>query len=142
MNQESISILFYLNKSKINKKGLCPVKCRITYKKKRKEFSTGEFMNPSEWNSKHQKAISTTINNQQINLQLEIITANIKKAYLQLQLAGTEFSVEDIFNTYSGKSTAKEVKVIEYFRNYLSKINRLIGKDLELATWKKIQLFL
>ncbi len=99
-------------------------------------------MNPSEWNSKHQKAISTTINNQQINLQLEIITANIKKAYLQLQLAGTEFSVEDIFNTYSGKSTAKEVKVIEYFRNYLSKINRLIGKDLELATWKKIQLFL
>lgn len=137
MNQKSISILFYLNKSKTNKKGLCPIKCRITYKKKRKEFSSGEFINPSEWNSKQQKAFSRSIISQHINLQLEILTANIKKAYLQLQMCDVEFSVEDVFNAYGGKSTAKEVKVIEYFRSYLSKINRLIGKDLELATWNK-----
>ena len=137
MNHKSISILFYLNKSKTNKKGLCPIKCRITYKEKRKEFSTGEFMNPSEWNTKHQKARSYSIANQQINLQLEIITANIKKAYLQLQLGGTEFSVEDIFNAYSGKPTTKEVKVIEYFQGFLTKKKRLIGIDIQMSTWKK-----
>lgn len=33
MNQK-LSVLFYLNKSKINKKDNCPIYCRITYQKK------------------------------------------------------------------------------------------------------------
>ncbi len=36
---------------------LCPIKCRITLNKKRKEFSTGLFINPEEWNSKKQIVI-------------------------------------------------------------------------------------
>ncbi|WP_339328759.1 hypothetical protein [Aestuariivivens sediminicola] len=36
-----LSIRFYLDKSKINKRGQSSIKCRITYNKIRKEFSTG-----------------------------------------------------------------------------------------------------
>jgi integrase/recombinase XerD len=55
--------------------------------KKRKQFATGEFVKPAEWNSKRQKAISYSIESQQLNTQLEIIAANIKKEYLKLQLS-------------------------------------------------------
>jgi integrase/recombinase XerD len=137
MNQKSLLVLFYLNKSKENSKGLCPIKCRITYSKKRKEFSSGEFISPSDWNAKKQKASSKTIANQQINLQLEIITANIKKAHLQLQLAGDEFTVEDIFNNYIGKPSTKEVCTIHYFKEFLDKKRKLVGIDIQLGTWKK-----
>ncbi len=137
MNQKSLLVLFYLNKSKENSKGLCPIKCRITYRKKRKEFSSGEFISPSDWNAKKQKASSITIANQQINLQLEIITANIKKAHLQLQLAGVEFTVEDIFNNYIGKPSTKEVGTIQYFKEFLEKKRKLVGIDIQLGTWKK-----
>jgi hypothetical protein len=82
MKNQSLSILFVIKLNKQNKKGLFPLNVRITYLKIRKQFSTGEFINPLEWNAKHQKARSKTIANQQINLQLEIITANIKNAYL------------------------------------------------------------
>jgi hypothetical protein len=27
--------------------------------------------------------------------------------------------------------------VVQYFKNYLTKLEKLINKDLELATWKK-----
>jgi len=54
MKQQTMKILFYLNKSKTNQKGVCPIYCRITFLKKRKEFSTGQFVNPKYWNSKKQ----------------------------------------------------------------------------------------
>ncbi|WP_339626617.1 Arm DNA-binding domain-containing protein [uncultured Maribacter sp.] len=82
MNQRNLSVLFLLKKEKTNKQGTCPIYCRITYLKRRKQFSTGEFIAPFEWNAKKQLASSRTVANQQINLQLEIITVNIKKAYL------------------------------------------------------------
>jgi integrase/recombinase XerD len=137
MNQKNLIVLFYLNKAKTNQKGTCPIYCRITYLKSRKQFSTGEFINPLEWNAKNQKGSSKSITNQQVNLQLEIISANIKKAYLQLQLAGDEFTVEDIFNNYIGKPSIKEVGTIHYFKEFLEKKRKLIGIDIQLGTWKK-----
>lgn len=139
MNQKSLLILFYLNKSKINSKGVCPIKCRITYNKKRKEFSIGEFINPLEWSAKNQKANSQTIMNQQINIQLEIITANIKKEHLKLQLLDGEFGVEDIFVKYHGKTEKKDEYLISYFEKFLVKQSKLIDKDIKYTTWKKFE---
>ncbi|QBA63675.1 site-specific integrase [Muriicola soli] len=137
MNQQNLLVLFYLNKSKINKKGTCPIKCRITYKKRRKEFSVGEFVNPIEWNAKKQRAISKSIENQQLNTQLQIIAANIKKEYLKLQLSEIEFTIEDVFQHYLGKPTLQDTYLIAYFKEFLQKKKKLIGIDIELATWKK-----
>jgi len=52
-----IAIRFYIDKSKINKKGKSVIKCRISYNKERKEFSTGEFIKPSSWSINKQIAI-------------------------------------------------------------------------------------
>ena len=137
MNQQNVSILFYLQKVRINKKGTCPIRCRITYMRKRKEFATGEFVNPKDWNSKEQKAMPYSIKNQQLNTQLQIIAAKIKKEYLKLQLSEIEFTVEDIFQHYLGRPARQETYLIAYFKEFLEKKKKLIGIDIELATWKK-----
>ncbi len=137
MNQQNLLVLFYLNKAKLNQKGTCPIYCRITYLKKRRQFSTGEFVKPSAWNPKLQLAILKSIENQQLNTQLQIITAKIKKEYLKLQLSEIEFTVEDIFQHYLGKPTRQETFLIAYFNEFLSKKKQLVGIDIELATWKK-----
>jgi integrase/recombinase XerD len=54
MKQQTMTVLFYLNKAKTNQKGVCPIYCRITFLKKRKQFSTGQFVNPKHWSSKSQ----------------------------------------------------------------------------------------
>ncbi len=56
---------------------------------------------------------------------------------MSLQLEGVAFTVHDIYQNYMGNPIKRKEYVVEYFRNYLSKIYRLIGIDLELATWKK-----
>jgi len=137
MNQQNLLVLFYLNKAKLNQKGTCPIYCRITYLKKRRQFSTGEFVKPSEWNPKQQKAISKSIASQQLNTQLQIISANIRKEYLKLQLSEIEFTVEDIFKHYLGKPSRQETYLITYFNEFLQKKKKLIGIDIEHATWKK-----
>lgn len=77
MSKQKLSIRYVISIAKTNKKGLCPISCRLTLNGKRKPFATGLFIKPKEWNSKQQKAGFKTISNQQINLQLEIITATI-----------------------------------------------------------------
>ncbi|MFZ4931226.1 hypothetical protein [Chryseobacterium sp. Mn2064] len=41
-----LSIVFLLQKEKLNKQGKCPIKYRITFHQDRKEFSTELFVNP------------------------------------------------------------------------------------------------
>lgn len=137
MNQNNLSVLFFLKKEKTNKQGICPIYCRITYLKMRKQFSTGESIDPSDWNAKKQKAIYKSIENEQLKLQLQIIAANIKKEYLKLQLKENEFTVEDIFQHYLGKPAQLETYLIAYFNEFLKKKKRLIGIDIKLVTWKK-----
>lgn len=137
MKNQKLSIRFILNAAKTNKRGTCPLKCRITYKKKRKEFSTGEFVSHSEWDSKKQQADPSSIANEQVNTQLQIIAAKIKKEYLKLQLSEYEFTTDDIFQHYLGKPPRQETYLIDYFKEFLEKKKKLIGIDIEKATWKK-----
>lgn len=137
MNQQNVSILFYLQKVRINKKGTCPIRCRITYLGKRKEFATGEFVNPTMWDSKQQKPTSYSTENQQLNTQLQIIVVKIKREFLKLQLSETEFTAEDIFKHFMGEPTRQETFLISYFKEFLEKKKKLIGIDIEQATWKK-----
>ncbi|MBB1150736.1 hypothetical protein H4K35_11525 [Myroides sp. NP-2] len=44
-----LNILFLLQKNRTNQKGTCPIRCRITYLKARKEFSIGLFIKPEHW---------------------------------------------------------------------------------------------
>ena len=50
-----INILFFIVKVKTNNSGKCAIKCRLAFHKKRKEFSTGIFINPRNWVSKQQE---------------------------------------------------------------------------------------
>ena len=57
MENNKLTILFLLQKNRINQQRKCPIRCRITYSGKRKIFSTGLFIKPDYWDSKKQKAI-------------------------------------------------------------------------------------
>ena len=76
-----IKILFLISATRINKKGLVPLICRITYLGKRKPFSTGLFINPKNWSSAKQQAVPLNTENTQINTQLSLIKQEINRAF-------------------------------------------------------------
>lgn len=137
MKNQSLSILFVIKLNKKNKKGMCPLNVRITYLKKRREASSGIMVNPLYWSSKQQRNTSRTTSGEQINQQLEVQVAAIRKAYLKLQLGNVDFTVDHIWDTYLGKEEKKNEFLISYFQKFLKRQLKLIGKDLKLATWKK-----
>ncbi|CAM1347391.1 Arm DNA-binding domain-containing protein [Tenacibaculum insulae] len=98
MNQFKLSVLFYLDKMKLNKKNQCPVKCRLTFLKTRRQFSTGLFVNPDYWNSKQQLAKPPNKQNNITNTHLSLISQKINEAFLLLQISSEDFDVDDIYS--------------------------------------------
>ncbi|TJY34682.1 site-specific integrase [Pontimicrobium aquaticum] len=132
-----LNILYTINKSKTNKKGLCGVTCRLTYSKNRKQFSTGLFINPKNWNNKQQEVKPPEPDAELINTQLSLIKTKLSQAFLVLQVQENDFTVEDIYKTYKGEKIAKDHNTIEYFERYLKRLKTLVGIDIVESTWNK-----
>ncbi|PTX64121.1 integrase-like protein [Kordia periserrulae] len=132
-----IHILFVLSKGEINSKGLCPIRCRITYNKKRKAFNTGLFVSPKYWNSRKQKILDSFEKSEFSNKQLSLISNAINQAFLILQIQEKDFTVEDVYKLYKGEKLEKEYHTVECFESYLEELKSLIGIDLKQSTWNK-----
>jgi integrase/recombinase XerD len=137
MKKENFTILFVIKLIKQNNKGLCPINVRITYQGIRKENATGYFVDPKFWDAKKQLIVAKTSDATNTNTQLELIKQKIKNSYLSILLETGTFEANDIYQKYLGKPIKESEFVVSYFQKYLEKIHKLIGKDLQLATWKK-----
>lgn len=137
MNTIKITILFIIAKSRLNQKGKCSIRCRITYKQERYEFATGFFIYPNHWYSKLQQAKPPNEENTFVNTELSLIKNKINQAFLYLQMKNDNFSVNDISLQMKGKTTKKEFGIIEVYDMYNQRIKKLVGIELKLVTYKK-----
>lgn len=137
MTKHKINVLFYLDKRKVNGKGKCPLRCRITYLGNRKQFASGLFVNPKHWNSKKQKLLDVEEQSNFINTQLSLIKSKINQAFLMLQIKEESFTVEDVFSIYKGDKIEKDYNTFEYYNRYLNKLKTLIGIEIKQITWNK-----
>lgn len=96
------TILFVISPTKINQKGLCPLNCRITLNKERKQFTTGLFVNPNYWENKLQKVSTQDSNHKFINSQIEQIQIKINNIVLVFQLQNGDCTLDNIYNKYIG----------------------------------------
>ncbi len=137
MNTGNYRVLYLIDKIKINHQGKCPLRCRITYLKERKIFSTGLFVKPKDWDNKQQKAKSITAESKFINTEISLIKNKLNQAFLFLQVQGNNFDVEDIFKKYKGENTQKQIGVVEFYSEYMDRLKKMIGKDFKESTWGK-----
>ncbi|GAA4890302.1 site-specific integrase [Flaviramulus aquimarinus] len=134
-----LNILFIVSKTKLNKKGKCPIRCRLTYNKIRHHFATGQFVNPKHWNSKQQCVDPPEPNADILNSQLSLIKTKINRAFLMLQVKEEGFNVDDIYSLYKGVKTQKEYNVVEFFERYLKRLKTLVGIDIKQVTYNKFE---
>ncbi len=137
MENNKLTTLFILQKNRTNRQGNCPIRCRITFNFKRKEFSTGQFINPDYWNNKKQKALPLSKENDFINTQLSLISQKINKAFLILQVQEMEFDVDDIYLLYTGESTKKNKSFIELLEWHNTKMEKLVGIEYAPRYYQK-----
>jgi len=137
MNNYKITVLFVIQRNKMNKKGLCPIRCRMTYQKKRKIFSTGLFINPEDWSSSKQEAKLPNAENNIINTQLSLISQKINEAFLMLQVLPNEFDVDDIYKKFMGEDVKTEITILGACDLHNEKMKKLVGIDLNQLSWSR-----
>ncbi|WP_417876409.1 tyrosine-type recombinase/integrase [Winogradskyella sediminis] len=132
-----LNILYLLYKAKMNSTGKCPVRCRVTYNNRRKEFSTGLFISPTNWLSKQQAIKPEEPDANLIETQLSLIKTKLSQAFLFLQVKDSEFNVDDIYKQYKGETPKKEFGVMEVYNLHSDRIKKLIGIDIKEVTYSK-----
>lgn len=137
MITQPIKILFVISATRINKKGLVPIVCRITYLGVRKPFATGIFIKPEFWNNTLQKAIPSDTEHSQINTQLSLIKQEINQAFLFLQVQKEQFDAEDIYFKYKGEDVKQAKTLMEVFTMHNTKMNSLVGIEYTKSTYSK-----
>nr|WP_300720597.1 Arm DNA-binding domain-containing protein [uncultured Alistipes sp.] len=83
MERTTFSLLFYIRRDKLNKRGEAPVFMRLTINGERADASIKRFIEPHAWNSDKGKANEKCRGGKDLNLYLNAISANI----LQIQRA-------------------------------------------------------
>lgn len=140
MEINKLSILFLIEKTKVNARGLCPIRCRLTYLGERRQLATGLFISPNQWHSKQQKAKPPNDENNYINAQLSLIKNEINQAFLYLQVNSTNFDVNDIFLKYKGENIKAEKTLLEAFEIHNNKMEKLIGIEYAQLSWSRYNL--
>ena len=108
MTTLNLYIRFIIRANELNRRGLAPIKCRLTYNKCRKNFSTGISVDLKDWDSRKQKLLDSSDHEETTNMQLSLIKNKLGKAFLMLQVKEVPFTVQDIYDAYKGKTLEKE----------------------------------
>lgn len=137
MTTNHFKILFVQAKNRTNKKNQSPLYCRITLNGVRKQFSTGIQIESEYWDNKKQQIINLHESAKLYNTQLNNIKSKVNKIFTILSLQERNFSVDDILNIYSGKEIKKKESLLSYYKQFLSKLKKLIGSEIKENTFNK-----
>lgn len=99
---QTFSVLFWLNKSKVNKKGLIPIWVRITIDGKRAECSIKRQILTEYWNPEKGQATREWVDASTLNEYLLIVRSDILRHYNILLSSSSYVTAEDVKRSYQG----------------------------------------
>ena len=137
MTTDNFKILFIEGKNRKNKKNQSPLFCRITLNGNRKQISTGINIESEHWDTKNQVILNSHKSAILYNSQLDKIKSKVNSIYMILRLQENPFSIEDIHDKYFGKELKKSEFIFSYYKQYLSKIEKLVGLEIKDNTYNK-----
>ncbi|MFD2586743.1 MULTISPECIES: site-specific integrase [Flavobacteriaceae] len=129
----SLSLLFYVKKSKADEHGKANIYLRLTLDGKRAECSIHRKVKLSEWNSKTQKALGNSLASQEMNREISIIRNRIYSIQQNYQRENISYTAFDLRDTYLGKDKTKKM-LLEIFQEHNDEVDSLVGKDFAAGT--------
>jgi integrase len=114
---QTFAILFRLNYSKANSKGLVPIWTRITIDGQRAECSTGKQVEPKHWDLEASEANRSCPEAKTINDHLLLLRTEINRHYNILLSSQEAVTAEDVKKSFQKKKERRRT-FLELFRLY------------------------
>ncbi len=132
----NFSILFFLRKHRVNKRGKAPLMCRLTYGGKRKEFSTRIFISSENWNASEQ-LIYNCRQSKLYNKVLLKLREEIEERYLLNTLYKRPVSSNTIYKEVFGGAAQHSKNIDDFVQEFLSYIKDNVGTVYQESTYRK-----
>ncbi|GMN09039.1 site-specific integrase [Croceitalea sp. MTPC9] len=129
----SLSILFYIKKSKADSKGKSNIYLRITVDGKRAECSIYRKVKIDHWNPKSQRVLGNSADAKEINQQIHLIKNKIFKIQQEYLRVDKRFDAIDLRDAFIGKGKALKM-LLKIFQEHNDEVESLIGKDFAAGT--------
>lgn len=135
MENHCVTVYYSLRESKVNKKGLSPIEVSISYNKERVYFSTGKFIQPSEWNKTKQQVKGASSNAQLINNFLIEFRNKIYAKEIELMKIGYLITPTLLKDAVLDKlNVLKEKTLLEVVTEHNEEKKSLLGKGIASST--------
>lgn len=135
MATNNIKILFWLHKSKLNKKGEAPLYLRLTYNNQRKNLSTGYNIFPERWDG-----IKGTVKGLKedailINAYISQTKAKVMELFNEM-LKERDIDLDTLMDRFFGRD-ADNSTLLELVEHHNSDFQSRIGTDYTQSTFEK-----
>lgn len=134
----TFSLLFWINKAKMNKSGKAPIYARITINGRRAEVATGQSIEPERWNIAGSFAKGTKEDVRIINERLTELKNRIHRIHNNIEESGQYISADLIKNVLLGKTGTRK-SLVEVFNYHNAQMKAQIGGDVAAATYKRYE---
>jgi len=129
----SLSLLFYIKKSKANSVGKSAIYLRITLEGRRSEFSIHRKIQIDAWNSRTQLAMGNSFEVQEINMHLGLLKNKVYTIQQNFERENKAYTASDLRNVLLGKDKAQKM-LLEIFKEHNDKVNSLVGREFASGT--------
>jgi site-specific recombinase XerD len=133
--RSTFKYLFYINRDKRKKNGLCPVMGRITLDGEIAQFSTGLETNPALWDAKSGRSTGKTAQETNMNRKLDSLSASIESHYSRMVEKDGYVTAGRIKNAVLG--IGKEpTTLLKELEETAEEIRQSVGLTHSVATYK------
>lgn len=133
--RSTFKYLFYINRNKTKKNGLCPIMGRITLDGSIAQFSTGLETAPELWDAKAGKSTGKTSYELKVNRGLKELSKAIETHYARMVEKDGYITAERVKNAVLG--IAKEpTTLLKELEEATAEIEKSIGITHSIATYK------
>lgn len=131
--EHSISMLFYIRKSKMTKEGLVPVYVRITVNGNRIDQSLQKFVEVARWGAAAGRMKGNTPEAKELNSYLGTLKAKVLKMEREMVQDG-QIITFDVFREKWFGVNERPRMLLEIFQEHNDQVSALIGKEFAQAT--------
>ncbi len=126
--RSTFAILFYINRTKIRKDGMCQLLCNISIDAESEQVGTKVSVDPSLWDSTQGRAAGRSRNALQVNQAIDLLTQRIKKHHKEIKESLGFVTAELVKNALKGIAQ-KPLTLMKLFEEHNNEFKKRVGVD-------------
>lgn len=133
--RSTFAVLFYINRTKVRKDGLCQLLCKVSIDAEAAQIGTKVAVDPAIWNPTTGRADGRSRNANEVNCAIDALTDEIKAHYKRINLSLGFVTAELVKNAVKGIGQ-KPLTLLALFREHNEEFRKRVGIDRTKETYE------